>query len=422
MTARLLRVALVLLVLIGSASSPALVDGRSVDQQAPGQPIVDCTGMRTTAARLKSGLPLQEEWIRRTEAQLRAAEAGVVESKSDLLAAGLDGAQLLFEQQLDLATKAMDAVEAAQGFSSLARKRWLDRVAKFKDAAEKLKGAVASRAAGTALGTAVAENRASVQQFLDFLQESGITDEAAANVAMMFTGPAGALVVKSFTVSRDLLYAGLEGVMTAREADVARENLDKMRAAKGAVESRVAELEHFIALDCAPPAAEPRDRMLVQNPAEPPVAPPSQPAAPADPKTSKVSAKNGKGMSPSTALTLAAAGAGLAVAGVGLASQAAEETAKCDSQETAAMTAMTSTQNALNYLAACGTQSCWDSRWGAFTSAWSSWANALGNWCTCMGANVSSYLGASEKAAIQELWMIGPSIGLYPGSLPSCFK
>ncbi|MEI6244930.1 MAG: hypothetical protein WCQ64_07765 [Acidobacteriota bacterium] len=57
----------------------------SIDQaQAAGQPIFDCSGLQATSARLKAGLPVQNEWIRRTEEQLKAAREGVQQSKEAL--------------------------------------------------------------------------------------------------------------------------------------------------------------------------------------------------------------------------------------------------------------------------------------------------------------------------------------------------
>jgi hypothetical protein len=156
------------------------------------------------------------------------------------------------------------------------------------------------------------------------------------------------------------------------------------------------------------------------NPGNPPV---SQPAPQPKAGSGGTAATSGGGIGtgPLVAAGLVAAGAGVAVAAKAAAA-AEEESANCDSQEATVWTRLTAYQNATNALVACSTQSCWDSRWGAFASTWSSVASALGNWCTCMGANFSSYFSSSEKVAIQEWWSYAREMGLNPGTMPNCFR
>lgn len=150
----------------------------------------------------------------------------------------------------------------------------------------------------------------------------------------------------------------------------------------------------------------------------------------------KPTPKSGAGGGATAAATSGGGGAGGAVlisliaigggAALGLAVKAASDKANasstsCTSQESATMAALSSVQNAVSSLTACGTNSaCFDSRFGAYTSAFSKFGSALGSWCTCLGVSVQ--VDASEKAAIQQLWASAPALGFNPGTLPSCFR
>lgn len=249
------------------------------DFRAPGQPKFDCTGMSATAARLRAGLPLQDEWIKKTEAQLKAAEDGYLESKAELMSAFIDGAKNVAEHYLSLASAAQDLVENTQGFSSLARHDWKVQYEKVKFAGEAIEKSLKSGAAGyTAASSEVAKARAVLDQFKMFLLESGIGDEATKIgaekfVALKLLSPQAALMVEMLKVSRDALFAGMSMKMTADEADAARRNLEQMKAASQASKDRIYELEQIVATEpqCTPPP-RPDDRIMVRKDPDPPAA------------------------------------------------------------------------------------------------------------------------------------------------------
>jgi hypothetical protein len=256
-----------------------------VAQAAAGQPIFDCSGMQATSARLKAGLPIQEEWIRRTEAQWRAAEDGVTQSKAALQDLALKSAVDLVEHQLSMVREFENAIESARGFSSINRAKWLGRVDDIKQMAEGIEGVVQLGTAGLAgnnLGVLMQKNRATLQDFINMVQDGGISDELGIKAAS-FAGPAGVSVVETFVVARDVSLAVLEGRMNINEAAAARENVEQMRAAKTAVESRAYELDGILTTECAPRPAPPNDRILVEGPAQPP-----QPEPASGPSTVKV--------------------------------------------------------------------------------------------------------------------------------------
>lgn len=267
----------------GYADLAAVRAAAAFEQQAAGQPIFDCSGMQSTSARLKAGLPVQDEWIRRTEEQLRAAERGVTESKEALQDMAIKSAIQLVQSQLSAAADMKTALENARGFSTLKRGQWLQKVDRIKQLAEDIDNASKignAAAAGNSLGRLMQTNRATLQDFINQISESGIADELGIKAAA-FAGPVGALVVETFMVARDTALALGSGVLSANEAATARQNLAQMRAARSDVASRAYELDTILASNnCAPKPPPPQDRIQVQRPAETPAAPPAEtPAA-----------------------------------------------------------------------------------------------------------------------------------------------
>jgi hypothetical protein len=282
--------------------------------QAAGNPIVDCTGMRATSERLKAGLPVQDEWIRRTEEQLRAAERGVTESKEALQDIAIKQAIQLAQSQLSAAADMKTALENARGFSTLKRGQWLQKVDRIKQLGEQIDNASKvgnSAIAGNNLGKLMQENRATLQDFINQISESGIADELGIKAAS-FAGPAGVLVVETFMVARDTALALGGGVISASEAATARQNLDQMRLARRDVANRAYELDSIIAStrECTPTPA-PQDRIQVQRPAD--TAPPTAAGTPTPSLPTTPSAKGGGGPGPLTWVLIGVAGAAAGV-------------------------------------------------------------------------------------------------------------
>jgi len=292
--------------LVVSAISPFHGYAAAFEQQAAGNPIFDCTGMQQTSARLKAGLPVQDEWIRRTEEQLRAAERGVTESKQALQDMAIKNAIQLAQSQLSAAADMKTALENARGFSTLKRGQWLQKVDRIKQLGEQIDNASkvgTSAVAGNNLGKLMQENRATLQDFINQISESGIADELGIKAAS-FAGPVGVLVVETFMVARDTALALGGGVISASEAATARQNLDQMRLARRDVANRAFELDKILASpesNCTPKPPAPQDRIQVQRPAETPATTPSLPTTPA--------AKGGGGPGPLTWALIGVAGA-----------------------------------------------------------------------------------------------------------------
>ena len=278
-------------------------------QQAAGQPIFDCSGMQSTSARLKAGLPVQDEWIRRTENQLRAAREGVVQSKEALQMLALKNARDLVVNQLQMLRDMRDMAKGASRQLSQAKfYKMLDAVQKGAEGIEK---SISAGKAGADLGSAINNNQATLQEFLKQIGESGIADDLGLKAAEL-AGPVGVLTVQTFAAARDTFFALYEGHMNAKEMETAARNLADMRAARQAVESRAYELDGLVAAGCAPRPPAPGDRMMVQPEPSPAPSPGTTPAAPA-PATpaapqNQQTAKGGGGSGTGILLGLAVAG------------------------------------------------------------------------------------------------------------------
>ena len=205
-----------------------------------------------------------------------------------------------------------------------------------------------------------------------------------------------------------------------REASSLLQNYNSrlLGTAQGSMSAAVSCMNQYDKL--AHQLAEPVD-LSKSSPKQPkPKSPPKQPAPKSPPEQLKPkSAGPGVG----TAVGVGALVGGGALGGLIIKNAMANKAPDCTSQYTAAMTAMTSMQNATNSLMACGgNSSCYNARMGAVNSAMQPLLSAASGLCTCWGSSVGSQLSASDKAAIQQLWSLLRSDGLNPGALPSCFQ
>jgi hypothetical protein len=145
-----------------SGPVPARARADAAQAQAAGAPIVpSCGAMQATVNKLKSGLPLQDEWIKRSEAQLRAAEDGVRGAQEELQSMALKAAVDLVDRQLEIVRELKSGIAKAAA-SNATRQKWLDRVDMIKKAAEKVEDAEKLGKAGVEgnqLGAAIAQNR-----------------------------------------------------------------------------------------------------------------------------------------------------------------------------------------------------------------------------------------------------------------------
>lgn len=287
-------------------SSASVVPG-----QAAGQPIFDCVGLQATAARMRAGLPAQDEAIRRTQEQLDSARAGVKESVQEAQMLALKEAAGAAVHQLDYIREAKAAI-AKSAASNATRLKWLGYLDKIKDAADKVQNLTSSGAAGANLGAAIRDNQLTLSNFAKELEGSGISDELGKAAAMAVAGPAGGLAVEVAISARDAIAAGWNLYNNASEADAAQRNLDQMRQARSAIDSRLYQIDEILTSaesKCTPPPVQPQDRIMTQSPAGDP--PPYTPVPPATSAAALTKHKGGGGGAVLGVLLVGIAGAGV---------------------------------------------------------------------------------------------------------------
>lgn len=265
-------------------------------QQAPGRPIYDrsCEQAIADAERLEADLVRQDERIRRTEQQLAAAEGSRAEATAELEGMALKAVRDLAIRQLEAVRTLRRAIEArtpARNENEAATRRrletlnqWVDRIQQAGEAIETTasRGQLLQRRAE--LDNALIRNRATVSDFANFLQESGVGDEVGVKLAAL-AGPAGVLAVETAIVLRDVAFAAAGGYFSAQEAARHRETLGTLKAMR----DRVSDFAFQLRAEATRCAAAPRpaDRISVTPPSETPSTPP--PPAP------KAEEKNGGG-------------------------------------------------------------------------------------------------------------------------------
>lgn len=162
------------------------------------------------------------------------------------------------------------------------------------------------------------------------------------------------------------------------------------------------------------------------DPVDPRSAQPQSPPKPAAPSPApRNSGGNGGGGSAGgmSAGTVARLAAGGVAAGAGLyVLNEYVKTTQCNQYETEVNSKVNGLIDAVNGLIQCVNASCVSSRQNSVNSAASSLNSTIGSWCTCLGPNAATELSAADKSTIQDLFAQMRSLGVSPGTLPSCFR
>ena len=243
--------------------------------QAPGSPIFDCAGDQAAIDRLRSGLHVQDEAIRRTEAALEIAkeDAGQAseEARQTVAFAAVkllnyeaknisDSAQALIAQGGALRSAGISADEAA-------RFKFFQNVKSIAELSNKLMEATdapgdlaKSYAAGKASGNAVFVQNTGlklstlIDETNKLLQDSGIKDKAAeelsAKIAFVAWGPIGDAGVHGLATAMDLAAACWQATSSAGDVAEESHNLAVMKEQYRVANDRIKELEQEIAAGC----------------------------------------------------------------------------------------------------------------------------------------------------------------------------
>ncbi|MFZ0736006.1 MAG: hypothetical protein WBL70_17720 [Candidatus Acidiferrales bacterium] len=242
---------------------------------APGSPIFDCVGDRTSVARLAAGLPAQDEAIRRTEAALEAAKDDRADAREQAVVAAL---KTLNSSATLIATRSEAALSKLEGLKSQGinadatmRYRFLEQVRKIAEDADRVVDAtqLKSRAtdslkAGYAFGNTEFVEK-STKTLLDdiaatkkLLDDSGMKDEALEDVAAKLAlfgfgpigGPVGEALVHTMANAADLVTEGAQAWNSGTEIENAERNLNVLRTQEQLVREKISGLQQELAQSC----------------------------------------------------------------------------------------------------------------------------------------------------------------------------
>ena len=272
-------------------------------QQAAGAPILrPCGEINAAITRMKEGLPRQQDWIRRAEQQLRDAQQGVMASEEARRALFVNALQDYLTRQIDRMNTLRARVEALQsvGFSRRARREILDFAGKAEAAIEDSnemqeqlgKLAKAGRS-GFDFGQALRENKATLEDLLKFVNDSGISEEALE--ALKPLAPVtGEYIVEGGKLLIEWGATLWEGRISDREHQRAQDDLHRLRVAYERNRTIIVELEQDLARSIAEGQCPELAAQRSQNPSS--LTPPlPEPTAPAPPPPAAAPEKKGGG-------------------------------------------------------------------------------------------------------------------------------
>lgn len=216
----------------------------------------ECEKRMAVRDRLAGGLPVQEEAIRRTRAQLESAEKGIAEASSEKRQVLLDGAlQEIKGYATDLVTSAEALRAQVEMLKDLDKGKRDLLIRSFHTLLEE--GETLQQAARAGYGTGeeirTKMDRISgviLPQAYKLLIESGIAEKAGEELSEKLAGPLGALGFRGAKLTIDFAVAAGKGKIGEAEREAARRNLDAMGIQLERSRKRIAELERELADGC----------------------------------------------------------------------------------------------------------------------------------------------------------------------------
>lgn len=218
----------------------------------------DCGEMQAARDRLVSGLPVQEEAIRRTEAMLEAALKGIQEASAEkrqvLLEGAVNEAKAYATDVLTSAKYIRSQVDLLKALEIDKGKRELlihslntvifegESIAKAAQAG--YKGGEEMRSKADRL------SRELLPQTYKMLLESGILEKAGEELSETLGGPLGALAFRGARLSIDFTVALGKGMISESERQAARKNLDVMHRQHRRAKERISELDKGLTQRC----------------------------------------------------------------------------------------------------------------------------------------------------------------------------
>lgn len=218
----------------------------------------ECGKMRSTRDRLASGLSVQEEAIRRTEAMLEAAKRGIAEASTEKRRVIVEG---VIQETRQYATEFLTSAQVLRSQVALLKDMEVSRgkrdlvIHSFNTAIFEGEGLAQAAQAGYRSGEEMRNrvdriSREILPQTYKLMMESGIAEKVGEELCEKMWGPVGALGFRGAKLSIEFTYALGKGRISESERKSAQENLDIMRGQYLRVRNRVSELERELAEGC----------------------------------------------------------------------------------------------------------------------------------------------------------------------------
>lgn len=247
------------------ADKPVAVDNtvlrepsRNAKKEKPILSSADCGKRKAVRDRIAAGLPVQEEGIRRTEAQLDAAQKGVGE-------AAVEKRQVLLQRAIEEANGyAKDVLTSAQALRSQVELLKDLEIGKEKrdllirslntvifDGEDLAKAAQAGKESGEALNHKVDSLFRRILSLGDkMLMQSGIAEKAGEELSEKLGGPLGALGFRGARLSIDITVALGKGMVSEKDLETAKRNLDTMRNQHRRARQHIPDLDRELTEGC----------------------------------------------------------------------------------------------------------------------------------------------------------------------------
>ncbi len=231
---------------------------RDAKTKKPALAPAECERRKAVRDRIAAGLPVQEEAIRRTEAQLAASEKGVAEAAVEKRQVLLEGAM---QEVKGYAADVLTSAKALRSQIALLKEMQIDRAKRdllirsldtvIFDGEDLARAAQAGREGGEALRTRVDKLSRQLLPLADkLLMQSGIAEKAGEELSEKLGGPLGALAFRGARLSIDFTVALGKGRISERDRETAQKNLDTMRSQLQRARQRVSGLDRERAEGC----------------------------------------------------------------------------------------------------------------------------------------------------------------------------
>jgi len=257
-----------------SLGDPSVVDLRHLDPDKPirvdnnvlGEAkkekgrftVAECERRKAVRDRLAGGLPVQSDFIRRTEAQLDAARKGVGEAAAEKRQVLLQGA---IQEAKEYAKDVLTSAEALRSQIELLKELEVDKAKRdllirslntvIFEGEGLAKSAQAGYEGGEVLRSKVDKLSRQILPLADkLLMESGIAEKVGEELSGKLGGPLGALGFRGAKLSIDFTVALGKGMISEAEREAAQRNLDVMRSQYQRAQQRISELDRDLSEGC----------------------------------------------------------------------------------------------------------------------------------------------------------------------------